>query len=99
MLLNDIEVEFKNQSVEFKVDEVYFFKNIMKPILKNIFDNLNNKKVIIEVIHNSSYVELVIHESCKSSIQDIDVFKEKLSQMNASLDTETEGKVIFELMS
>lgn len=99
ILLNDIEVEFVNDDIEFQVDEAFFFKIILRPILKDIFEKLNNKTVKIEVIDNSSYVELVIHEGCETNEKDISIFKDKLSDMYAKLDTETEGKVIFELMS
>ena len=99
ILLNDIEIEFVNESIEFQVDEIFFFKNILKPILKDLFDSFEKQKLKIEAIDNSSYVELVIYESCKTSAKDVKIFQDKLSEMHATLDIETSGKIIFELMS
>jgi K+-sensing histidine kinase KdpD len=99
ILLNDIKIEFINENIEFKVDENFFFKSILKPILKDVFIELNNTTVKIEVIDNSSYIELVIHESCKTNPKEVEQFKSNLSEMHATLDVESDGKIIFDLMA
>ncbi|WP_127713943.1 hypothetical protein [Halobacteriovorax sp. HLS] len=72
ILMNDLTLSVLSEDDEITVDEEYFFKNVLKPLFKNVFSAINNEEVIVKKVEKDSSSYLTIECNFKLSEVQID---------------------------